>query len=1412
MGKKSKIWDNAYDYLKGLDPNAKINFNKLNKSLKSKIKKILGSRTKKRGYNNGENTGSNRGNFTIAGISKLKNSGSQGPSKEYLKAQKIADQKAKQIAEELEKEYTEGMKQKSKNQKIKEQKKINRKRERIELAKLSEKENEEASTFIQNVQSDTYSKEQLMQNFCRITNEGIRDNIVVNAFIPRFMKNIQQIHDRLQEDGKLELLEKNYFEFEARYKKIFKVFHELQLKFYDIKHVQMDLKNLLKYLDIDFEQLDEFIKYINDNGFNYDIVKNGLKKWIETLKNQALEKFKDLNIESLQEEFTLEIQSDIEDNIEHILKEILLRMELLNLRVELTSDNYKKIIQKILFFTHEDKVLNNIVQLREVLKNNGNIKTFYEKYDKGYFTPEEKKEVEKLVVKLGEELESLKNEYDNNIKDNNEKEDNEKSDLDEEVFKLKNQLHHELESFKNSINNSNQNKNNLIKKKEEENKNLIKKKEEEIIEEKHKVNEKYVQIRKKLYNNYENLQDKLFDSFKNDLIIIHKNATQSLEKQLPILKKHFELKKKLEENMEREEFEGGGPNNGKKLIKSKWKGVKSAAKLLGEQEQKRKKNANDNAQFVKKIADAVGKRALENLPYKLEARRLLKEAIRLTEEAKLSKLNSKKSYAELFGEQVLKARSLAKEAKLSKWNSNKSAAKLFGEQEQKRKNNAKSVSNMADAAINKATSKKNNPWFSRYPLARQLSIKKEIEELIKKREAKRLAEEAKRLAEEAKKNKKPKEAEVAKPKESINKKLKEKILNLERERRRRIPSTTALVVSKKNYKKIFKDIYTKFFYPLEYLLGEYMIIITNYNELFTDELKIRDKLYFYIKIYNRLRSKDSNNFSCTLAYISSQILNIDDIEYEDESIQANFIEVFREYCDKTDFSNDISANASLGALKQSILQLKGNQVKQLLLGTSSQMTKSSNSSALVEYSQAAAIVRAKAQKAREDAQKAREDAQKARQKNRINSLFQEIQKKVQDNRELTLEELRNIRAIKEGLNKELIGTNNKQEIQNYLTKLNINTQISKEERRLRELEIVKILNTANKLPNDIPILDIKKMQDKLIRIKENNKDILTESNNEIIDELIKKFQSLYTKSTNSSTFDNKLANFEENKEKYRNSDNLEKLKELLEKVKLLLKIKGIPEKNIKQLKSDKKEIKKRIELLEKPNLQGIVSDSRNNLSKLKKSIKEKKSKKRGTEKEWYSKINNILFNTETIPIDKSYINKEDLYERKEKKEKVEIEKIIKKLIKNLNSSKNNQNIEEKSNEINRLTKKLQSDKRKPSITIARINKYVLKFIDDIAEPLLLHITKNSKKSKFLTKQGLDINLQERESRLPKIKEDLLEIFRRSFGDESPIPISKLFFNFFISFNRNSKYENFLKISYPRNNNNKDSNTFVISFA
>jgi hypothetical protein len=1053
MGKKSEAWNLAYEHLKGLNPNSPVNYSKLDRKLQSKIKKILGSR--KRGSKSGENSGSNQGNFSLSGISKLKNTGSQEPSQKKLDSQKRAEDEAKKMADQIKRALNNEFKKQ--NSEI--EKKKNRKRERIELAELNQQEQEVAAKFSQSVKDNVYSKEELMKNFCRLKNEGIRDNIVVNSFIPKFMVNLQEINVSLKNTNNLDLLEKNYFEFEARYRKIFKIFYDLQIKFYNI--FQIDLKDLLVFLGIEFSELDEFITYINENGFNFAIVQK-LEEWINTFKTRASEKFEDLDIELLQEKYVLETESDVES----ILKEFFLRFALLDIKEELSEDNYKKIIDKIYLITHQDKVSTYIVQLRDVLKGIGNIKTFYEKYDKGYFTSEEKEEVKELVVKLGEELESLKLKYDEDIRAKvTEKK-------KEELLFLDNKLQNLVELLTKYMDFD-----------EAQKKELIKEKEEDIIIEKVKIEKKFEKIKKNIDKDYENSQDKLFNAFQEELTVIHKNATARFVEHSKILKRYFELKKKFEKILG-EKLEGGNGNS---------------TKFQRPTNQKKKYRRAQRKKYIKN---------------KIEQKEKPKEPL------------------------------------------TKTLAQILRDQEEQR--NRKFVANMAAAVIKRAN------------------------------------ENAKKLENAAR----------AKSKSTINANLKNKTLSLKQEQEQ--GNNTAIAFTGiKNFLIDINFYYTKFFYPLEFLLAEYKKIVTDYNELFTDvlntdalkellfpdvrnkellkNLTIKDKLYFNMKIYNRLKSKDPSRFSCTLAYLSFQILNIDEIfeSFEDDdTIQENFIQAFRDYCKNTEFPNDISANAPLAALKQSIPKLiKGEEVEKFLIGTSSSgITRNigkSGSSALVEFSPAAAEVRIKYQKNLENSKRRKEENETSRKLKKISNLFQIIKKKNSNNRQLTLQELREIRAMKEGLNKELEGFNSRQDIKNYLIQMNINKRISNEQRRLRELEIVGILNAANNLPNDTPILDIKKTLDKLIKIKESNSDILTESNNEIIDELISKFMSIYNKSNNSLTFQEK---YEEYNKLNKNTEDLEELKKLSKKIELLLKIQGIPKNIKKQLEKEEELIKRRIAL------------------------------------------------------------------------------------------------------------------------------------------------------------------------------------------------------------------------------------------
>ena len=1133
MGKKSKAWDNAYNYLKGLDPGSSINYSKLDKKLQSKIKKILGSR--KRGSNSGENSGSNRRNFTLAGISKLKNklnSGSSGHSKEYEKAKKIAEDEAKRITEELEKQFVAKISQKSKNEKISERQRRNRNRERIELKKMNNKNQESASTFIQAVQSNEYSKEELMKNFCKINNERIQDNIVVNLFIPKFNANIEEIRESLEFENKLEVLSKNFYELEVHYNQIFIRFHELQSKFLRDPSFQINLEELLKNIKLQKNTLEEKIDEINKNGFNLELV-NSLQDWIEQFKKKGFEKY-NLVIKSLQENFVLKEQKS---EIEPILEQILLRKQLLKIKEELTKDNFESIMRQILLNTHGDKIILNIKQLKNILEGSGSPNNFFEKYEIGYFTAKEYEMVRTLVDELMKNIESLKQKYDDDLKKLDSEKEEEKSLLDEEFYK-----------FKNPISDLNKNKD------------KIQNKQKEINDKKKEVENKFKQLINNLNKNFAKAQEQLFNKLQGLLSGIHNTATQRFNEDKKILERYFDLQKKMEQ-------EGG-----------------------------------------------VGKNELP------------------------------------------------------------------------------------------------------------------------------------------------------------------------------------LVIKSKDYTSIFENSYINFFYPIEFLLTEYKKIITNYNELFTEVLNIKDKLYFYIKIYNRLKSKDIATYSCTFAYIAFQILN-----FESNTVNENdFIEAFRDYCKNPSFSDDISANAPLNFLKQLIPSLTGSQeeLKLLLPGTSSNIARTSNTNtqSLVEYSKEAAEKR-QANKNRLNAkQKEREENEKRRRMEKISNLFGRIKNRTSNNRELTLQELKTIKDMKKGLNKELEGLNSQQEleglnsqqkIQNYLTQLNINKRISKEERRLRELEIVEILKAANNLSNDKPITDIKKTLDKLIKIKENNKNILTESNNQIIDELIKRLKSIYNKSNNSSTFESKLQKFETNKEKYKNSKDVNELNELLEKVILLLNIKGINKKKIDDLKLDKDSIKKRIKDLEIPNLTKFISLKEEGKVK---NLKTKVSKQRGEEKEWYSKIDNILF------ISKENTNKI----RKEKK---------------IQNRKNKEKIEKYKSKFLKLV--IDFSNEDGNVDEVYINDTVKDFIDKIALPLWYKLNVNKKLNKKLNfmKNKFSTNKTPPQEEIDRLKIKLQNIFMDRFHyDKEKITISNLFYRFFINFD--IMYNKFLKIIFNKKSNKTDDQNldFVISLV
>lgn len=1091
----------------------------------AKINKALRALSRRNKY--GDNSDSNQGNFTLAGISKLKNklnSGSSGHSKEYERAKKIAEDEAKRITEELEKQFVAKISQKSKNEKISERQRRNRKLQIKKSKQMNNKNQESASTFIQAVQSNEYNKEELMKNFCKINNQRIQDNIVVNLFIPKFNANIEEIRESLESENKLELLSKNFYELEVHYNQIFIRFHELQSKFLSDPSFQINFEELLKNIELQKNTLEKKIDEINKNGFNLELV-NSLQYWIEQFKKSGSEMYK-LDIKSLQKNFVLKEQKS---DIEPILEQILLRKQLLKIKEELTKDNFESIMRKIAIYHHEDKIKLNIEQLKNILEGSGSPNNFFEKYEIGYFTAKEYEMVLTLVEELMNNIKSLKQKYDDDLKKLDSEKEEEKSLLDEEFHK-----------FKNPISDLN--------------------KKEEINSKKREVENKFKQLINNLNKNFAKAQEQLFNKLQGSLSGIHNTATQRFNEDKKILETYFDLQKKMEQ-------EGG-----------------------------------------------VGKNELP------------------------------------------------------------------------------------------------------------------------------------------------------------------------------------LVIKSKDYTSIFENIYINFFYPIEFLLTEYKKIITNYNELFTKDLNIKDKLYFYMKIYNRLKSKDIATYSCTFAYIAFQILN-----FESNTVNENdFIEAFRDYCNKTSFPDDISANAPLNFLKQSIPALTGSQeeLKLLLPGTSSNIARTSNTQSLVKFSEQAAKKRQANKKRLNAIQKEREENEKKRRIEKISNLFGRIKNSTSSNRELTLQELKKIKDMKKGLNKELEGLNSQQEleglnsqqkIQNYLTQLNINTKISKEEKRLRKLEINKFIKEANNLPKDIPITNVKKTLDNLIKIKESNSDILTESNNnQIIDDLIKKFQSLYNQSSNSSTFENKLQNFETHKEKYNKSIKLEELNELLDKVKKLLAIQGISIENTNQLKLEKRFIEERIALLEKTNLKNFTS--LNHPTKKEKVKKIKAREERGEEKEWYSKITNILF-----------ISKENTNQ-------IEKEKKIKKRI-------TKEKIEKYKSKFLKLIIAISNEDG--NVNEVYINDTVKDFIDKIALPLWNKLNKKLNKKLNFMKNKFSTNKTPPQEEIDRLKIDLQNIFMVCFHDDKEkITISNLFYRFFLNFNKKSMYNSFLKISYKKDSNNNDEQDldFVISLV
>jgi len=1259
------------------------------------INKILSDIRKRSGKGNRDNT--NSGGIKLAGISKLRNSvsknnsensGSSGNLQKKAKKEaekKVSEKKAAQAAHEA-KKIIEQVK-KAQNIEIKKQdskiKKgiLSRKRNRIELMSLTEEEKGEVQEFIENIRNLT--KVQITDNFCRIKKEGIQDNIVVQLFIPNFLKNLNDIHDFLIQSNNLEILQVNYYEFEARYREIFKVFYDLQLKYYRILYVQKDLGELSKFFSVKFKDLDDMIDDINENGFNFDIVKK-LDEWIDTFKTRAKEKYENLDIDSLQEKYTLETTSDIEP----ILAEVLYKISLLGIKEELTSKTFTKIMGKISTNHSVDKVFNNIRQLMNILISDGNIKTFYEKYDIGYFTSEQKEEVKKLVLKLAEEIETLKLKYDEDIKHLLEEKDKEYLPLQKKI---------------DDLNTSRENSNNS---KKLENKNLI----EEIVKEQKRIENKYNDLKNKLYDAYEKSQIILFNSLVVPLSKIHKEATQRFNNDKEILRRYFELKEELEQklgiDLEQLEKSTVSEQAGGNRLKNPKNSSEGFIIPTGQRKEKRrkyrKKAKAEKAERIEKEKAEKAKREQNSVRMAANAPTILEKKgnnyksvfndwsafneipqnqpeqpkpsqsfknfekqlqdITTKFKSNLNSLNTRKKQSSSVPEtmaqklkrqeQKRKANALAKASEEQKKTATETMAQRLKRQEQKRKANkeaqeAKNYEEILASVRRQANANAEQKKTARKTMAERL---KELEQKITP--TKTLSQKINEIHKNIMRNKEAleyleitqripnsfKQAPNSFKQENrlrVNEELKRSIGN-QLERMASENAKAVVVKTERDFLPIFIDAYIKFFYPLEFLLAEYKKIIMSYNELFTTALEIKDKLYFVMKIYNRLKSKDSSNFSCTFAYIAYHILHIKEIQDElqenhnskkIQEIQNIFIEAFRDYCKNTSFSDDISTNVTSNFLKQKLTNLAETRVQGLLSADGKSLLTlrqpnanrangangANGTSGTSGTSGAVLLYSAEAAKAREQDNlkfKAQQSEKVAKEKEKLSEniikLYTEI-KKISNKSELTLQDLRNIKRIKQGLNTRLQDMNNNgvsRKIRNYLTELNINTKISNEQTRLIRLrisEIIQILDNANHLSNNSPIADVKRKLVELIKIKEKNTSILTENNNQRIDLLIKKLKNIISNSTSFETYPEKIEAYESlNK----NTEDLDKLNDLLELAESILKIEGIPKDIKKKLKKDVELIKTRIDLAKRA---PITLQLQNNSGK--KSKKSKKPKK-----------------------------------------------------------------------------------------------------------------------------------------------------------------------------------------------------------
>ena len=358
----------------------------------------------------------NKGIGGLTGLSKLsKGPENQGKSKQYAKAERSATAKAHKIAEELEQQFSSGMKASSIFQRQEEIKKRAAKIKRIERKKLDEKSQRNASVFIQSMHSEEFSQDDLLKNFCRINNEEIQESIIFSAFIPKFLSNINEIKTFLEKENKLETLTENYYKSESSYKKFFELFIKLQENGMIIDSIFPLLQDM--NMGPDHEELKKLIDNINNNGFNLELSFK-LRDWINNFKDQGFKYYK-INPAEINKDFVFE-----EDNvtIEDTLKKFLIKTQLLGIKEELDSTTLRKIYTKISNFTHEDKLSSDIESIKTIIKGDGTISRLQQKYEKGYFSEQQIIDIFELLKILAEKLKSLKQDKETIEKEMNDKE------------------------------------------------------------------------------------------------------------------------------------------------------------------------------------------------------------------------------------------------------------------------------------------------------------------------------------------------------------------------------------------------------------------------------------------------------------------------------------------------------------------------------------------------------------------------------------------------------------------------------------------------------------------------------------------------------------------------------------------------------------------------------------------------------------------------------------------------------------------------------------------------------------------------------------------------------------------------------------------------------------------------------